>query len=903
MAANRNNGTKSTSPPFIDELEESQPSTSQSHSRPFGGIATNVFRRQKNPTGQAKQRLSSARPWTTTRSRHFGADSVTTPPNGGIEEAGGSHPIKGISYIHDIEEGDSPSLSAADDVSEWSAEVQDLDALDPSISDLTMDLSDVEDIELDEVPPTSTQFIFPRPLSGAKKGIQKALNMDATRQNTIAFKSTRFRRFKPHKARRIATQPSLPERSSPPIHGPAISPTLSIVSAHFAQEYEVPSSPSYLKVSRQEEARLDRAFSPGLDVDLAPQIVDDKHSSANDTKSQLEVPEVIVLKGNVKHPCELITEPQTPAPDSSSLAPPTQNTLLDAVPNGTRSTDSLHTHQGGAHLENGAVAGTIIPTLQDAQPNSLIKSLTKKFARFRRNRVTDANSDHTDFFNKHSMLQHGGESAPGAKADGKGPVHDRMVFDSGENYFYYWIAVVSTAYVYNLLVVIARSVFSDLAAGHLWILWLGLDLTADFIYLLDMVVRTRTGFLEQGILIRDVKKIRSLYTKNRQFKIDVASLLPLDYLLSVFFLKRPPALRFNRLLRKERIQKFMEQTETRSSLPNAFRVGVVVWYIAVIIHWNACLYFMISESIGLGSDAWVYGELNRQSLPEGVNDTLTRRYIYSFYWSTLILTTIGEVPGPQKNIEFAFVTLDLMCGVLIFATILETRVIKWFDYLWANKQNLTDQQVLKVLPDKLQAEIAMHVHFETLRKVRIFQDCEAGLLAELVLKLQLQVFSPMDYVCRKGDIGREMYIVKRGMLQVVADDGCKVFATLSEGAVFGELSILNIAEYPDARKILIQKGRELLRKDNLLDESAPEENKTAEEISDELQSSIRILQTRIARLTGEHTNTERKLQERIRYLEAKLRKYGAMLDRESSEDEDVFHDDDHHVEAERKKLL
>ena len=104
----------------------------------------------------------------------------------------------------------------------------------------------------------------------------------------------------------------------------------------------------------------------------------------------------------------------------------------------------------------------------------------------------------------------------------------------------------------------------------------------------------------------------------------------------------------------------------------------------MIIHWNACFYFLISESIGLGSDQWVYGIQNKQSLPEGVKDTLTRRYIYSFYWfsftifhlftdspfrSTLILTTIGEVPGPQKNIEYAFVTVDLMCGVLIFATI------------------------------------------------------------------------------------------------------------------------------------------------------------------------------------------------------------------------------------------
>ena len=45
------------------------------------------------------------------------------------------------------------------------------------------------------------------------------------------------------------------------------------------------------------------------------------------------------------------------------------------------------------------------------------------------------------------------------------------------------------------------------------------------------------------------------------------------------------------------------------------------------------------------------------------------------------------------------------------------------------------------------------MHMEALRRVAIFQECESGLLVELVLKLKLAVFSPGDYVCRKGDIG------------------------------------------------------------------------------------------------------------------------------------------------------
>ena len=39
-------------------------------------------------------------------------------------------------------------------------------------------------------------------------------------------------------------------------------------------------------------------------------------------------------------------------------------------------------------------------------------------------------------------------------------------------------------------------------------------------------------------------------------------------------------------------------------------------------------------------------------------------------------------------------------------------------------------------------------------QVKIFENCEHGLLCELVLKLKPQIYSPGDYICRIGEIGR-----------------------------------------------------------------------------------------------------------------------------------------------------
>ena len=44
-----------------------------------------------------------------------------------------------------------------------------------------------------------------------------------------------------------------------------------------------------------------------------------------------------------------------------------------------------------------------------------------------------------------------------------------------------------------------------------------------------------------------------------------------------------------------------------------------------------------------------------------------------------------------------------------------------------------------------------------------------------------------DYIVYAGDMGREMYCVRRGLVEVIGDDEITVVATLGPGGYFGEV--------------------------------------------------------------------------------------------------------------------
>ena len=65
-----------------------------------------------------------------------------------------------------------------------------------------------------------------------------------------------------------------------------------------------------------------------------------------------------------------------------------------------------------------------------------------------------------------------------------------------------------------------------------------------------------------------------------------------------------------------------------------------------------------------------------------------------------------------------------------------TTILPRYQHLQINKKMTNEVAILQHLPERLRAEVAVSVHLPTLRRVQIFQNCEASLLEELVLAEQ-----------------------------------------------------------------------------------------------------------------------------------------------------------------------
>nr|XP_013812250.1 PREDICTED: cyclic nucleotide-gated cation channel beta-3 [Apteryx mantelli mantelli] len=427
-----------------------------------------------------------------------------------------------------------------------------------------------------------------------------------------------------------------------------------------------------------------------------------------------------------------------------------------------------------------------------------------------------------------------------------------------------WLLLVTIAYNWNCWFIPLRFVFPYQTPSNT-IYWLVIDIICDICYLCDLLVfQPRVQFLKGGDIISDKVEMKKFYHSSMKFRLDVISILPFEVLYCFFGFN--PAFRANRMLKHNTFFEFNDRLEAILDKAYVYRVIRTTGYLLFILHINACLYYWASDYEGLGSTRWVYdGEGNM--------------YLRCYYWAVRTLITIGGLPEPQTMFEIVFQLPNFFLGVFVFSSLLgqmqdvigaatagqnfyrscmdttvsymntysipkvvQNRVRTWYEYTRDSQGMLDESELLEQMPTTMQLAIAIDVNFAIVNKVDLFKGCDTQMIYDMLLRLKSIVYLPGDFVCKKGEIGREMYIIKQGEVQVLGGpDGTKVLVTLRAGAVFGEISLLAagggnrrtanvvahgfanlfvldkttlneiLVHYPDSEKILMKKAKMLLK--------------------------------------------------------------------------------------------
>ncbi|GAB6088860.1 hypothetical protein JCM12856_04530 [Spirochaeta dissipatitropha] len=339
-----------------------------------------------------------------------------------------------------------------------------------------------------------------------------------------------------------------------------------------------------------------------------------------------------------------------------------------------------------------------------------------------------------------------------------------------------------------------------------------LDVIITISFIADMVIIFHTAYVDNRKTVRDKKLIARRYCRG-WFLADLIASFPF------FLLPGGTFLNLNRLARFARLFRILRLFSRNSSInrlkqskfnSNVVRLAVMIFWLLLVAHFLACGFVFVQ---GVSPD-----------LPPGM------RYLQALYWTITTLSTVGYgdiTPDVYNQVHLLFTIMSQLLGVGMYGYVignistvianidtaktlyrekmerintflkyrhipsgLSNRINDYYDYLWETRRGYDERSVVDELPYSLRVQVVLELHREIISKVPIFAGASQAFIREIILNMESVVFTPGDYVVRKGEIGDEMYFISRGSVDVVSEDESIVYATLNEGAFFGEIALL-----------------------------------------------------------------------------------------------------------------
>jgi len=370
------------------------------------------------------------------------------------------------------------------------------------------------------------------------------------------------------------------------------------------------------------------------------------------------------------------------------------------------------------------------------------------------------------------------------------------------------------------------------------------DYFVDCVFFLDIALNFRTGYISDGEAIYDPVMIAKRYAST-WFLVDFISTMQWELIVcsstscsdessqdvarSLSLLRVSKVSRLLRLLRLTRLYRYLERWEGASIFlsSNTLRVFKLISLMIIFAHWDGCLHYLVAVLEGMPDNAW----------PKRANiyhEPKSYQYLVSLFNAVSQMLSIGYgMVGPERMADTLMVLFSMILGATLYGlfvasltsfladsdasakqyasrldmlnqymkhrqlpAMLRVKMRRYLELCFPNKRAFNENEILYSLTLPLRQQVCWHKCAKILEKMPLHENLEPGLMGAMSLALHRVVYVQGDYILREGEIGKDMYFVAAGEVQVVTGppDRHVEVTRLREGAFFGEMALLDNAE-------------------------------------------------------------------------------------------------------------
>ncbi|KAG6956821.1 hypothetical protein JG688_00011253 [Phytophthora aleatoria] len=318
----------------------------------------------------------------------------------------------------------------------------------------------------------------------------------------------------------------------------------------------------------------------------------------------------------------------------------------------------------------------------------------------------------------------------------------------------------------------------------------GMNTFIDVYFITDMVMTLRTGIVSNGEVVMDPKRVARKYFHS-WFIVDLVSNFPLVLFVqsSGKSLKIVKLQKIPKLLRIGRLLKYLRE------YAKYYNLILAPMYVQ-------CVHIIMLMFLGIG-ESTTYSSIAKLKNPE------LHASIELYYMSitVLMLGTVfssflfGNVLAllmswDQQKAQFRN-RMDMIKAEMKYYELpeeLQHRVRRNYDYLWINQRAYSDMMLLNQpgISKPLKTTIALHLYKDLVKTVPFFAGSDSRFLGKVCLALETAVYLPGDTIIYCDDIGKEMFIVRKGLVEILIPDpeNSEKRIYLRDGNFFGETALV-----------------------------------------------------------------------------------------------------------------